>query len=227
MSVLSTVSQIHRLCEQYRLTKRSVDVCLCHPVIHHHERKELNIDEPPLPVKVEAGSKQTWYTSYLVGKDVLYMSDVAGIPEDKVETLTNLSPKVLIIDCIDTRCHAPHVAHFTIVEALMWARVINPKRTYLTGISHNTAHQTYQWLLDLSPEAGDEPSKAAEKYRKHNSDFAEWNTEYISNLKQTKEKVKKILTANLEGKDPMVVKPAYDGLCIVVGDDGEVHDDDD
>ena len=208
--------------ESNRLSKLSFGRVL---VIHlQKNRPEIKDFKSPPPVKVAPNSEQTWYTSYLVGDDVLYMSDVAGIPEDKVDLLTNLSPKVLIIDCIDTQIRKPHPAHFNLIEALAWAKIINPGRTYLTGIHHNTAHQTYLWLLDVR--ASDDPAEASKKFREKNSDFDEWNTGYINNLKEVKKKVKEIM-ADDSGNAVMVVKPAYDGLCIVIGDDGKVYDDDD
>lgn len=194
---------------------------MLHRVKNRPEIKNLK-EAPSVPVK--PGKDQVWFTSYLVGNDVLYMSDVAGIPEDKVDLLTNLSPKVLIIDCFDLNLETPHPAHFNLVEALVWAKKIKPGRTYLTGIHHNTAYQTYKWLLDV--EASDEPAQAREDLIRHNSDFDEKNIGYIANLKKVKQKAREIMTDE-EGKAVMIVKPAYDGLCIVVGDDGKVYDDDD
>ena len=194
---------------------------MLHKVGGRSEIKDLK--EPP-SVPIKDRDNETWYTSYLVGNDVLYMSDVAGIPEDKVDLLTNLSPKVLIIDCIDTQLKRPHPAHFNLVEALAWARKISPGRTYLTGMHHNTAHQTYKWLLDV--DASDDPAHASENLKKQNSDFDEWNTGYITNLKEVKKKAKEIMTDE-KGRAVMEVRPAYDGLCIVVRDDGTVCDDDD
>ena len=149
------------------------------------------------------------------------MSDVSAHPKGDAEArLRNLKPKVLIIDCIDTSPKdEQHPAHFNITAALECAMLIQPERTYLTGIHHNTSHQTYLWLLDK----GDcDPAEADKKYVKNNSDFEHWNQAYLTNLRDTKTKVQEIL-----GDSKMIVKPAYDGLCITISEDGTIRDDDD
>lgn len=149
------------------------------------------------------------------------MSDVSSIPDDKAHKLTGLKPKVLVIDCIDTRYFDPHPAHFNILPALEWAKKIDPERTYLTGMAHNTAHQTYLWLLD--PNDSDDPENANADYREDNSDFN--SATYRQHLAELRKKVKGLMRKS-DGTY-MDVRPAYDGLCIVIPEDGGVYDDDD
>lgn len=63
--------------------------------------------------------------------NIAYLTDVKTIPEKELEKLKNL--EVLILSTIR---HKPHHSHLNLEEALALIKKINPKKTYLTHISH-------------------------------------------------------------------------------------------
>jgi len=65
-------------------------------------------------------------------KNVAYLTDVKSIEKEELKKLQNLD--VLILSAIR---HKPHHSHLNLEEALELIKVINPKQTYLTHISHH------------------------------------------------------------------------------------------
>ncbi|MGV6832576.1 MAG: MBL fold metallo-hydrolase [bacterium] len=63
--------------------------------------------------------------------NLAYITDAKVIEEKEHEKLQDLD--VLVINALR---HESHVSHFTLEEALDFIKVINPKRAYLTHISH-------------------------------------------------------------------------------------------
>ena len=61
-----------------------------------------------------------------------YITDAKTIPEAEVEKLKNLD--VLVINALRIE---PHVSHFNLKEALAFIKLVNPKKAYLTHISHH------------------------------------------------------------------------------------------
>lgn len=60
-----------------------------------------------------------------------YLTDVSVIPADSIDLLRNLD--VLIINALRI---APHHSHINLDQALEYTEQLNPKKTYLTHISH-------------------------------------------------------------------------------------------
>jgi len=65
-------------------------------------------------------------------KNVAYLTDVKSIEKEELKKLQNLD--VLILSAIR---YKPHHSHLNLEEALELIKVINPKQTYLTHISHH------------------------------------------------------------------------------------------
>ncbi|AWI26383.1 MBL fold metallo-hydrolase [Flavobacterium pallidum] len=63
--------------------------------------------------------------------DFAYLTDVKTIAVDEIEKLKGV--KVLVINALRIE---PHDTHFNLQEALDFAALIHPERTYLTHISH-------------------------------------------------------------------------------------------
>jgi phosphoribosyl 1,2-cyclic phosphate phosphodiesterase len=64
-----------------------------------------------------------------------YITDVKAIPEDSYDQLRNLD--VLVLNALWWR---PHPTHLSISEAIDTARALGARRTYLTHLTHETAH---------------------------------------------------------------------------------------
>ena len=63
--------------------------------------------------------------------DFAYLTDMKTIEDVEINKLDNL--KVLVLNCIKIE---PHYSHLNLEEALNLIRLIKPKKTYLTHISH-------------------------------------------------------------------------------------------
>ncbi|KAH0590287.1 hypothetical protein H2248_000449 [Termitomyces sp. 'cryptogamus'] len=134
------------------------------------------------------------------GHDIVYISDVSYIPEDKWPIVESRPSNgralpVLVLDCLRLR---PHTSHFGLENAVDSARRIDATRTYLIGFGHEVAHDD---LVMLGEAVG---GKALE-------------TETLT------ETVKAGLELIQQGKN-VWVRPSHDGLRVFVGGDGRVHD---
>ncbi len=65
-------------------------------------------------------------------KNLAYITDASSIPETEIPKLKNLD--CLIINCL--RRSNPHPAHFILPEVLELINELQPRKTYLTHISH-------------------------------------------------------------------------------------------
>ena len=75
-----------------------------------------------------------------------YCTDCNFIPEETYEELKNID--VIILDGLR---HRPHMTHFTFDGALQALDKIQPKKAYLTHISHDSLHEeTNQYLKENS-----------------------------------------------------------------------------
>ena len=64
-------------------------------------------------------------------QDFAYLTDLKTINDMEIKKLNNL--EVLVINCIRIE---PHYSHLNLKEALSLIKIIKPKKTYLTHISH-------------------------------------------------------------------------------------------
>jgi phosphoribosyl 1,2-cyclic phosphate phosphodiesterase len=75
-------------------------------------------------------------TAYRIGR-FAYVTDVSGLPEESMDRLRGLD--LLILGAIR---HAPaHPTHFTIGQALEVVTALQPRRTFLTHLTHEVAHR--------------------------------------------------------------------------------------
>ncbi|KAG6891392.1 hypothetical protein C0992_007615 [Termitomyces sp. T32_za158] len=136
------------------------------------------------------------------GHEIIYMSDVSYIPDDKWPIIESRGPNgralpVLVLDCLRLR---PHTSHFGLEDAVDTARRVAATRTYLIGFGHEVAHDD---LVTLGEAVGGKKPGA----------------------KILTETVKAGLELIRHG-DNVWLRPSYDGLRVFVGGDGRVHDSD-
>ena len=98
-----------------------------------------------LPLAFDHGGTRVF--GYRIGS-IAYVTDVKEVPADARRALRGV--RVLVLSALWWR---PHPTHQSIQEAIDVALDIGAERTYLTHLSHETAHQA---LLDRLP-AGIEP----------------------------------------------------------------------
>ncbi|WP_299525554.1 MBL fold metallo-hydrolase [Winogradskyella sp.] len=65
-------------------------------------------------------------------KDFAYLTDMKTVPDVELKKLKNL--EVLVVNALREE---PHISHFNLVEALEFIEKVNPKKAYLTHISHH------------------------------------------------------------------------------------------
>lgn len=80
-------------------------------------------------------------TGFRVG-NFAYVSDIREYSESVIEALKGID--LLVLSALR---HAPSLMHFSIEEAIHFARKVGAKKTYLTHISHDLDHETTNALL--------------------------------------------------------------------------------
>lgn len=81
-----------------------------------------------IPIQVMHGNLQVF--GYRID-NFAYLTDVKSIEENELEKLKNLD--VLVVNALREE---PHSTHFNLEEALNFIALVNPKKSYLTHISH-------------------------------------------------------------------------------------------
>ncbi|MCP2038625.1 MBL fold metallo-hydrolase [Chryseobacterium sp. HSC-36S06] len=79
-------------------------------------------------------------------KNLAYITDASAIPELEIDKLKNLD--FLILNCI--RKEEPHPAHFILPQVLELFKILQPKKLFLTHISHHLG--MHQEVEDELPE---------------------------------------------------------------------------
>ncbi|PDS21694.1 MBL fold metallo-hydrolase [Flavobacterium branchiophilum] len=93
------------------------------------ENQDFTINKTTVrPIKAWHGTLPIF--GYRIG-DFAYLTDIKTIDADEMEKLKNL--KLLVINALRIE---PHPTHFNLEEALDFIKKINPKKSYLTHISH-------------------------------------------------------------------------------------------
>lgn len=64
-------------------------------------------------------------------KDFAYLTDMKTVEDKEIEKLQNL--EVLVVNALREE---PHMSHFNLEEALSFIKKVNPKKAFLTHISH-------------------------------------------------------------------------------------------
>lgn len=135
---------------------------------------------------------------FLIQDTIIYISDVSLIPDDTWALLESAKKPmpVLVLDCLRLRSHTSHMG---VQEAVTTVRRLNPRRTYLTGFSHDISHDEY---VTIGKAAGGESPRDTTRM----SIMERRGTEMIR-----------------EGK-PAWIRPSHDGLRVFVSSDDSVID---
>jgi phosphoribosyl 1,2-cyclic phosphate phosphodiesterase len=99
-----------------------------------------------LPLELGHGRRKI--LGYRVG-GVAYLTDVKTVPSETLDNLRNLS--VLVVSALLDRSHP---THFSIDEAVEFAKSVGAERTFLTHLTHRHTHSEF---LDRLPD-GIEPA---------------------------------------------------------------------
>ncbi|TFK36806.1 beta-lactamase-like protein [Crucibulum laeve] len=141
------------------------------------------------------------YLSYgfKVQERLAYISDVSFIPDDIWPILrcgnSNGSLPILALDCLRL---LPHTSHVGLAGALAIAQRINASRTYLTGFGHEVSHEEYVTIGEV-----------------------------VGGAEIPLERLTEVEKQGLElvGEEKgFWVRPAHDGLRVLVASDGRVKD---
>ena len=82
---------------------------------------------------------------YRIG-DFAYISDASDVPDDVLATISGVD--TLVIDAL--RTERTHGSHLTMEQAVEYAKVIRPRRTFLTDAAHGIDHYAMNALLRKS-----------------------------------------------------------------------------
>lgn len=138
---------------------------------------------------------------FKIQEQLAYISDTSHIPDHIWGILQGKrggAPRplpALILDCLRLRSHPSHLG---IAESIGIARKVGATRTYLTGFSHDVAHEEYVTITEAVGGNVKDASELSESERR--------GIELI------------------QGGRQLWVRPAHDGLRVVVSEDGNVQD---
>ncbi|KAF5355768.1 hypothetical protein D9756_004045 [Leucocoprinus leucothites] len=158
--------------------------------------------EKAIARKIEQGQGETIHPLLCLGfkiqEQLAYISDVSHIPDhvwDILRSGTSGPLPALILDCLRLR---PHPSHLGIADSMRIARRVGATKTYLTGFSHDVAHEEYVTI-----------------------------TEAVGGILKDEETLTESERNGIElvqGEQQLWVRPAHDGLRLFVSEDGSVHD---
>ncbi|KAJ7919024.1 beta-lactamase-like protein, partial [Mycena leptocephala] len=135
--------------------------------------------------------------AFRIQEDIVYIADCGAIPDEAWSSLLPASGRqlpVCILDCLHLRSHP---SHFGLEQSVEAARKIGAKRTYLLGFSHEVAHDEYVTIGEVIGGAK-APTDPTENMLKGLGQIGEG--------------------------DPIWVRPAHDGLCILLSPDQLLSD---
>jgi phosphoribosyl 1,2-cyclic phosphate phosphodiesterase len=84
--------------------------------------------EEIIPINAYHGSLQVF--GYRI-QDLVYLTDVKTMESSEIEKIKNCN--ILVVNCLREE---PHATHFNLEEVLHFISLVQPKKTYLTHISH-------------------------------------------------------------------------------------------
>ena len=84
--------------------------------------------EKIIPINAYHGSLQVF--GYRI-QDFVYLTDVKTMESSEIEKIKNCN--ILVVNCLREE---PHATHFNLEEVLHFISLVQPKKTYLTHISH-------------------------------------------------------------------------------------------
>ncbi|KAF8334087.1 uncharacterized protein EI90DRAFT_3015136 [Cantharellus anzutake] len=149
------------------------------------------------------------------------------IPKSKDATFRP-SATLLILDCLRT---SPHSSHFGLLQTLLTAHRIRPRRTYLVGFGHELTHAEWTLIGEIlqrfsAPSKPVNDSKGAIVKTLEEMSFDEsWEAPGGGVRKRMIEPAMKVLGKYLRHVERyanvgegLFVRPAYDGMRVVVQD---------
>ena len=148
---------------------------------------------------------------FKIEEAIVYISDVSYIPEDAWSYLlaprrlggAEYSSPVFIVDCLRLN---PHTSHFGLGQSIAAVRRLAARRSYLTGFGHEVSHGEYETILRAVGSELDQVQAGASDTESEN----------------VRKGLELVGTGEPSG---LWVRPAFDGLRIVVHPDGTVEDD--
>ncbi|KAJ8520566.1 hypothetical protein ONZ45_g2640 [Pleurotus djamor] len=135
---------------------------------------------------------------------LVYLSDVSYVPDDVWPIIQggkgNSPLPVCVLDCLRLQ---PHTSHLGLADSVLVAERIGACRTYLTGFGHEVSHEEYMTIT------GYVGATEAEKKKVMRSNLSEVEKQGISLV---------------EGRQPIWVRPAHDGLKVTITNGGQTVD---
>lgn len=138
---------------------------------------------------------------FKIQEQLAYISDVSYIPDPVWDILRSNRGGVfaplpaLVLDCLRLRSHQSHLGF---AESIQVARQIGATKTYLTGFSHDIAHEEYVTM-----------------------------TEAVGGISKDTKTLTELERSGIElvqSGQQLWVRPAHDGLRLFVSEDGIVRD---
>jgi len=158
----------------------------------------MEVGSPPRDLNIPQPIQPYLCFGFVIQDCVTYISDVSHIPDDVWAFLkSGRIPPVFVLDCLRLQ---PHTSHLGIAQAVTIAREMGAQRTYLIGFSHEVSHDEYITLC----EAVEGKTKALPQKK----------------LSPVEEEGMKLIPT---GKSAWI-RPAFDGLRVLISGDGEVRD---
>ncbi|MEX2484292.1 MAG: MBL fold metallo-hydrolase [Brumimicrobium sp.] len=107
------------------------------------DKDPFRLPDGPILTPVQVYHYKMPVKAFRIG-DFAYLTDVKSIPVKELDKLRGV--KFLILDCLR---ETPHMSHLNVEEALELVDVIQPKKTYLTHISH--LFDTHEGIINKLP----------------------------------------------------------------------------
>ncbi|KAJ4476630.1 beta-lactamase-like protein [Lentinula aciculospora] len=134
---------------------------------------------------------------FKIQDEVVYLSDVSYIPEDAWTIIRGATQRrgapipLCILDCLGLRLHT---SHFGLEQSIATAREISATRTYLLGFSHIVSHEEYVTITEGVGGARVTDEKALTEYEQKGLQL-------------------------IGSGEPVWIRPAHDGLRVIVEQD--------
>ncbi|KAI4528246.1 hypothetical protein K525DRAFT_291266 [Schizophyllum commune Loenen D] len=173
-----------------------------------------NVVSPP--PSTEPGITPYLCFGFLVHGLLTYISDTNFIPPSAWAVIKKHPVSPLAV--VDTLYLTEHASHFGILSAMSTAVKLGARRTYLVGMGHEVAHDEYETLCEVASGQRAPDGTVLEK-------GAALGLQPKSRENMTEKEIKGIELAleALKGARPWV-RPAHDGLHVILDGDGNVHD---
>ncbi|EJU05287.1 hypothetical protein DACRYDRAFT_19840 [Dacryopinax primogenitus] len=167
---------------------------------------------PPSPV-----IPQPYIAFAFLLPNILYISDVSLIPPSLFSHLASLpeetKPRVSVLDCLRPE---NHTSHFGITEAVRAAHELGTEKNYLTGFMCGGQGKwiSHRGWLRVCERVSDE---------KELEDFTEW-TGSEGERRRCERAIEMGRKGIEEGKERAWIRPAFDGMRVVIDEHGRVSD---